>query len=242
MDTVAAIEDAAIDGCDVINLSLGSAGSRLTILDEALFNAVGAGLAAVSSAGNSGSGKSCNISCLPVALLPVAIASLGRFPTFSLRSDANTVGFPAGTPWVTAVANVYKPSEGFKLAIFTVETPISAQRDTYNALPQSGPAFTVEAFTGTLADADLACDPITADLTGKIAFVSRGDCTFSTKYTNVQNAGAKSIIVYNHSPGFVSMSFSETPEIPGLFMDQLPGLELLELVLAGETTIAASAE
>lgn len=143
---------------------------------------------------------------------------------------------------MTAVANVYKPSVGFKLAIFTVEIPISAQGDTYNALPQSGPVFTVEAFTGTLADAELACDPITADLTGKIAFVSRGDCTFSTKYTNVQNAGAKSIIVYNHSPGFVSMGFSETPKIPGLFMDQLPGLELLDLVVAGETTIAASAE
>lgn len=82
MDTAAAVEDAAIDGCDVINLSLGGAQSSLDILDEALFNAVGAGLAAVSSAGNSGSGKSCIISRLPVALFPVAIASLGRFPTF----------------------------------------------------------------------------------------------------------------------------------------------------------------
>ena len=43
----------------------------------------------------------------------------------------------------------------------------------------------------------LGCDPIADDLTGKVALISRGDCSFDLKYINAQAAGADAILVYN---------------------------------------------
>ncbi|HEX9051737.1 MAG TPA: S8 family serine peptidase [Anaeromyxobacter sp.] len=47
----------------------------------------------------------------------------------------------------------------------------------------------------------LACSALTADLSGKIAMVARGSCTFSTKIRNAQAAGAIAAIVSNNVAG-----------------------------------------
>ncbi|MFO1306155.1 MAG: PA domain-containing protein [Burkholderiales bacterium] len=42
-----------------------------------------------------------------------------------------------------------------------------------------------------------ACEPITANIAGKVALVDRGTCTFNVKVKNAQNAGATAVIVAN---------------------------------------------
>ncbi|PWH18606.1 MAG: hypothetical protein DDG59_05595, partial [Anaerolineae bacterium] len=46
------------------------------------------------------------------------------------------------------------------------------------------------------------CNAITNNLSGKIALIDRGSCTFVTKVKNAQNAGAIGVLVANNVPGF----------------------------------------
>ncbi len=65
-----------------------------------------------------------------------------------------------------------------------------------------GPPVSTTPVTGTVAMVDDgvghpadACEPIPGDLTGQIAFVDRGSCTFVTKVLHAQQAGAIGVIV-----------------------------------------------
>lgn len=70
---------------------------------------------------------------------------------------------------------------------------------------------------------NLACTELSnaGEVEGNIAFVPRGDCGFSLKALNAQNAGATGIVIYNHDPtndqgpdGVINMSGGpEGPEI-----------------------------
>jgi hypothetical protein len=46
-----------------------------------------------------------------------------------------------------------------------------------------------------------ACTPITAPVSGKIAYVDRGVCAFAVKVKNAQDAGAIGVIIGNNAPG-----------------------------------------
>jgi subtilisin family serine protease len=64
-----------------------------------------------------------------------------------------------------------------------------------------------------------ACSALAAgSLTGKIALVARGTCTFSTKIRNAQNAGAVAALVSNNIAGDgVGMAQDGTPNQPTIF-------------------------
>jgi subtilisin family serine protease len=55
--------------------------------------------------------------------------------------------------------------------------------------------------TDGAAGLSTACSPLTIDLGGKIALISRGACTFSTKVRHAQDAGAVAVLVANNVPG-----------------------------------------
>src|SRR5438132_3547010 len=101
----------------------------------------------------------------------------------ALAAGASTVPHFVGTP-VTVAG---KPSIGAASGEFaTVKTDLTA------------PLGVV--LSGT--SLSLACDALAASsLNGKIALVSRGTCTFSTKIRNAQNAGALAILVVNNVGG-----------------------------------------
>src|SRR6266699_1414872 len=59
------------------------------------------------------------------------------------------------------------------------------------------------------------CTGITNNVSGQIALIARGSCTFSTKIRNAQNAGASSVIVYNNVAGDpISLGQDATPNQP----------------------------
>jgi hypothetical protein len=69
------------------------------------------------------------------------------------------------------------------------------------ALPAAGLTGDIELAndaTGTPSD---ACEPITNDLSGKIALIDRGGCAFVLKAQNAQTAGAIGVIIANNQPG-----------------------------------------
>ena len=84
--------------------------------------------------------------------------------------------------------------------------------------------------TGETASAGLACAPISTDLTGRVAIVERGVCSFEAKVRNAMTAGAVAVIVYNSAPfgdQLIVMSGMTQVEIPAVFVGRSTGLALL---------------
>lgn len=103
-----------------------------------------------------------------------------------------------------------------------------------------GPAITSD-ICGELiwvsgGDESLGCDPTTADLTGKIALIRRGECDFSQKIYYAQEAGAMAAIVVNHldngnpfeEVNMAGGAFSENVTIPAIFISNYTGVPIVD--------------
>jgi minor extracellular serine protease Vpr len=90
----------------------------------------------------------------------------------------------------------------------------------------------------------LACTALPAgSLTGKIALLSRGTCTFSTKIRNAQAAGAVAVLVVNNVAGDpTAMGQDGTPAQPTIpaYMVSLANKAALMAADGAATTISAS--
>ncbi len=162
------------DHLDVINLSLGSSYGEPTDPSAiAIENAVAAGVIVVTSAGNAGN-------------LPYVTSSPG-------------VAHSA----ISTAANV----PGNRLhARITVNAPASVAGVKFNEegngtvrVATAGPI----ADTVVLADPLLGCTPLAnaAAVSGNIALIQRGTCSFAQKLAVAQAAGARAMVLYNNIAG-----------------------------------------
>jgi len=76
--------------------------------------------------------------------------------------------------------------------------------------------------TGVASD---ACEPLVNDLSGAIALVDRGSCTFVLKVLNAQAAGAIAVIVVNNAGDSILTMGGDDPAvaIPSVFVGQSDG-------------------
>lgn len=132
-----------------------------------------------------------------------------------------------------------------------VLTPVSAGGNTYGAA--AGEFATVSSnftaplgvVTGTGTNGlDTACSALPAgSLTGKIALVTRGACTFSTKIRNAQDAGAVAVLVGNSVAGDpIAMAQDGTPNQPNIpaYMVSRTDAGALKAFNGQSTTISAT--
>jgi hypothetical protein len=92
----------------------------------------------------------------------------------------------------------------------------------------------------------LACGTITTNLSGKLAMVRRGECTFSQKVYNAQQAGAIGCIVCNHFSvatendntivGMLGGDFADQVTIPAIFISRAT-CRLIDQQLAAGATV-----
>jgi minor extracellular serine protease Vpr len=79
----------------------------------------------------------------------------------------------------------------------------------------------------TVTDPANGCAPFTADLTGQIALIDRGACTFSTKIRDAQTAGALGTLVVNNVAGDPSAMATDgtanQPTIPAAMLSHNDG-------------------
>jgi hypothetical protein len=78
-------------------------------------------------------------------------------------------------------------------------------------------------------------------MAGKIALIARGACTFDIKITNAANAGASAVLMYSDARPKTVMAGVATPvtqSIPGVMIDNPPGLAILAALTGGETVNA----
>ena len=209
-DLASAIDAAVADGVDIINYSVGSSLTRITAPDDiALMAATKAGVFTVVAAGNDG-------------------------------PNNGTIGSPAGGPWVITAAASTRDGDTTTEA-FEIKTPqniaglyVAREANFTPALTDVGPIegelVLVDDDVDTTSD---GCDSlVNADeVSGKIAFVQRGECTFEIKVANAEDAGAVAVVVYNLAGDPIVMNGTEdSAGIPAVMIGQAEGnLILAEL-------------
>lgn len=201
------------DHLDVINMSLGSSNGTLSNVDtDASEAAALSGMIVVASAGNSGD-------------------------TYFIS------GSPATAQRTISVAASLDSGE--TLFNLTMTAPPALAGSNYNAIPAAfGPAAPPAVISGDLAYATPAngcgvTTPLTG-VTGKVALIDRGTCSFQTKIYNAQLGGAISaIVVQNTSAAPIIMGGDATVpavSIPSAMISQADGA-LIKAQLAIPVTV-----
>jgi minor extracellular serine protease Vpr len=182
---IAAMERALTDGMDVVNQSLGAAYQWSQYpTAKAADRLVKAGVVMVASIGNSGASGVWTAGAPGVGKEVIGVASYDN-TTIDLRTfSLSSGGSPIG--YYEATGAPASPTEG--------SAPLAR--------------------TGTTTSVDDGCavQP-EGSLTGKVALIRRGTCSFYQKSFNAQTAGAVGVVLYNNVPGYINPTVAGTPAI-----------------------------
>ncbi len=227
---IAAIDDAILDGMDILNLSLGHL--AFWRWDS--------------------SGRDCGQGTLTAACDPLAVAAQNAVEdfgkvvvvaagNFGLRGShqlpaLNTVNSPGNAPAVITVGGIGNAFGDFREAV-----QVAGQ--SFAALSGSGPdadgPLTAPVMSASdLGDA-LGCEPYAADaLQGAIVIVDRGDCFFQQKVEHADAAGAVGVLVINHEGDeLVAMALLGDTDIPAFFIGASDGATLRTLLPEAESVL-----
>ncbi len=203
---LAALEDCAVLGVDVINMSIGTACGFSRENDKEFISGVydrirKQGISMVVAASNSfnstyGSEKNGNLG-------------------LTSNPDSATVGSPSTYPGVISVASVSGVKTPYMLygdtiIYFTESTDrVSEEKVFVDELLEMGvDSLTVEYIT--IPGAGRSADYTGIDVTGKVVLVSRGSTTFEEKANVAQEKGAIGLIIYNNVSGDIKMNVGDT--------------------------------
>ncbi len=212
-DILDALQQAALDGMDVVNMSLGGGASgNQDLLTMAVDNLDRANVVVAVAAGNSGPGH----------YTVESPGSAERALTAGASSVGHFVGLPVSGNGVDALA-----------ATGDFVTP---KADLTAPLGIVGTG-------GSLGEGCVASEY--TNLTGKIALVSRGSCTFGTKVQLAQDAEAVAAVVVNNvagDPTAMGADGVHNPSIPAVMAGLKDKAALVALATAGgELTIGSNA-
>jgi minor extracellular serine protease Vpr len=108
-----------------------------------------------------------------------------------------------------------------------VGIPVTVGATTYGAALGEFANFSHVTAPYSVTSPANGCAPFTADLTGQIALVDRGVCTFGTKVLDAQNAAAIGVLIVNNRGGDpIPMALDTslpTPTIPAAMLSQADG-------------------
>ena len=181
---IKALEDIVTDGADVLNNSWGggpsSIGGEFDALDQALINAVNAGIFVSMSNGNAGPG-----------------IGTGDHPSadyINVAASSTSGTYASGKFNVTAPEPVPANLQGmaFSAASFGEVLALGQVFGPYSFVP----AVSVDPTNNT------GCNAFPADaFAGKMALIQRGSCEFGVKALNAQNVGATFAVIFNNAAG-----------------------------------------
>ncbi len=217
---VASTQQAIIDQVDVLNYSISGGRSPWSDQDRNFLDAVNADIFVAASAGNT------------------------RAATPDPFANVNHRG-----PWVMSVANsTHDRIVGFPVDVDGGPQDVPAQAG-------SGIDFADGTTTATVASAaalgnEEGCTAgggfPAGSMTGQIALISRGNCSFAEKINNATSAGAAAAIVYNNAGGPpIIMGGIEATTIPSAMISQGSGIAIRDFLVgtpAAEMTVTAPAE
>ena len=197
-EIVAAFESAVRDGMDVINFSGGGPQTdpASDALVEAVRNVAAAGVVPVISAGNDrddyGLGSAGSPGTAPDA---ISVAALSNSHVFAPALSVTAPGAPAALTRIPFARGAGDPTPA---GWVTTDQPLV---DVGTILGVDGTPVPRN-LCGPPGNLDGGPTPLPAgSLTGAIALVSRGVCTFALKAARVKAAGAIGMVVVDNRPG-----------------------------------------
>jgi minor extracellular serine protease Vpr len=211
-----ALDDAAKDGMDIINMSLGAATTTTPSQDplaSAVTAAVNAGLTVVVAVGNGGPATG-------------TITSPGTAPA------AITV---AATTNSRVLANPLQLSG---------PVPVPPSLQLIAAVIGDGPAITADLGPLPMTDiitidsSESACAALPGgSLNRQMALIRRGGCSFETKILNAYAAGAAAVVIYNNQfqQPPISMAVGSAIQIPSVMIGNTDGLAVAAYLAAAGT-------
>jgi minor extracellular serine protease Vpr len=222
-EIVAAFESAVADGMDVINFSGGGPETEPSNdpMIDVIRNTVAAGVVPVIAAGNDrdsfGLGTVGSPGTAPDAITVAAVSNSHVFtPILSVRgSDAPS---DLSSIPIQSAGGHYFP-DSFALQPHELVDVGANGSDALLCGPSSDP--------NNENDSPLA----PGSLTGKVALVSRGHCTFASKAIRAQRAGAAGIVIVDNRPGEAEPVPVEL-SIPGGKISDLDGARLRAYIAA----------
>lgn len=225
-DIIAALEDALTLGVDVVNMSLGSAGGFTTAnpeIDAVYERIASTGTIVAIAAGNEGTSPENNNSGIGKAL--------------TTDPDTATISSPATYANATAVAsaeNAFIMSNYFAVGDSSIAyTDATGLYMTFDSLGFDALEYVMVPGLGEEADYE------GLDVEGKIAVVSRGVITFSSKLAIAEANGAAALVVYNNQPGAIGMQMTDdSGELPFGVSGMVPAVSVSQK--AGQIMAAAA--
>lgn len=200
-DSMAAIDQAVVDGVDVLNYSIGNSIDINSPVYNAALRAASAGVFFAASAGNSGPDADTVSNIAPWIATVAASTYDGESSLIGNALEINT-GTLAGTN------------------MFSIHGAIGT------AIPAEG--FSGDL---ALAEPILGCGEITNDLTGQIALIQRGTCGFVEKMANAEAMGAVGVVVFTDSRDPTAMGGTDTGlGIPGVMVQADDGAALVDSI------------
>ena len=138
----------------------------------------------------------------PTAVASSRLVELGMVVVASIGNSGTAGLYAAGAPGLGQ--NVIGAASVDNSHVFLPVFNIDDQQIGYRPMAFAGPTPT--SGTEEYVYIGLACNdvPLEGDPAGKAALILRGDCSFREKAVNAINAGATSVVIYNHSPGVVN--------------------------------------
>jgi subtilisin family serine protease len=231
---VAAFEAAVLDGMDVINFSGGGPQTdpASDAIVEAVRNVAAAGVVPVISAGNDrddyGLGSTGSPGTAPDA---ISVAALSNAHVYA---PALRVTAPDAPEPLTRIPFVRTAGAATPAAWVGVDQQLV---DVGTIMGSNGAAVSRD-LCGPPGNLDGGASPLPAgSLTGAIALVSRGSCTFALKATRVRAAGATGIVLVDNRPGEAN-GVPIQLDVPGGMIADLDG-SALRSYLAGRGGRAA---
>ncbi|TDM08071.1 MAG: peptidase S8 [Ideonella sp. MAG2] len=177
----------------------------------------------------------------------VVVASIGNCGVASTQCGAGGL-YGAGAPGVGAnvigVASYENASIKLKTFTATGATPLTVGYQAATGAPDAPTSGSFPmARTGTVASTADACNtapPASGSLTGQIALIRRGSCSFLEKSLNAQNAGAVGVVIYNNVAGHFGGTVAggaSLPSIPVVTISDTLGADLDSRIAAGATSM-----
>ena len=205
-----ALDDAAKDGMDIVNLSLGSDYTQRLGDDvevQAVERATQAGMLVTVSAGNNGTNAS-------------TISSPGTAPdAITAGAQRNDRTFSASVQVAGVSAFLAVPGNGPNSS-----SPIASTVADVTQQDASG----------------LACNALpSGSFSNKVVLILRGSCAFATKIKNAAAAGASAVLVYAaaDAPDAIPMDVG-TATLPAEMISNSDGVALKQAIAAGTASVA----
>ncbi|KAJ1914367.1 hypothetical protein IWQ60_008832 [Tieghemiomyces parasiticus] len=208
---VSALDRAASDGMDIVNMSFGSpSGWSTMMVDEAVYRLGLRGVIAVAAVGNFGADTLWAVSSPATSNMSVAVGAVD-LPTYYSHTMNVTVG--------------------------TTKVVIPRSDQQHNLPPLNLNNVPLVRARDAGATTDLACGAITA-ARGAVVLVKVGGCSDQVKTANVQAAGGVALALYHNQAGYAGYAGDvDNNAIPGFMLLQSDGQSLISLLATGAATV-----